>query len=66
MVTAGIDMRNASIYIGSNLTSVFANTLVAVSRQCCCACNDRLVRRLRRDSTAAHTQAGLHDRHIPH
>lgn len=31
MVTAGIDMRNASIYIGSNSTSVFGNTLVAVS-----------------------------------
>ena len=31
MVTAGIDMRNASIYIGSDSTSVLGNTLVAVS-----------------------------------
>ena len=30
MVTAGIDMRNASVYVGSDATSVLANTRVAV------------------------------------
>lgn len=36
MVTAGIDMRNISVYIGSNDTSVFANTRVHVRAPTAC------------------------------